>query len=96
VVCWNRKSGVVRPKDLEITISALPCPLSVAGGELYEFLSHTGCFEEAIARTYFHQLIAGLEACHSAGVAHRDLKPENLLLDDQFCLKVRCSGIQDA
>ena len=60
------------------------------GGELFEFLSFTGCFEEAIARTYFHQLIAGVGYCHSKGVVHRDLKPENLLLDSSFVLKVCC------
>lgn len=64
-----------------------------AGGELFEFLSFTGCFEEAIARTYFHQLIAGVGYCHSKGVVHRDLKPENLLLDSNFVLKVRAVGV---
>ena len=39
--------------------------------ELFDFLSYTGCFEESIARSYFNQLIAGLECCHSAGFAHR-------------------------
>ena len=30
------------------------------GGELFDFLAFTGPFEEAIARTYFQQLIAGI------------------------------------
>ena len=41
------------------------------GGELFDFLAFTGPFEEAIARTYFQQLIAGISHCHSKGIAHR-------------------------
>jgi serine/threonine protein kinase len=62
------------------------------GGELFEFLSFTGAFEEKIARTYFHQLIAGIGYCHSQGVVHRDLKPENLLMDQNFLLKLADFG----
>lgn len=45
-------------------------------------------FTEDQARYYFHQLIEGVEYCHSQGVCHRDLKPENLLLDEEGNLKV--------
>lgn len=68
------------------------------GGELFDFLSYTGCFEESVARSYFVQLITGLDACHSNQVCHRDLKPENLLLSDDFTLKIADFGfaaIQD-
>jgi serine/threonine protein kinase len=47
-----------------------------SGGELFDFLSYTGCFEESIARSYFHQLVSGVMRCHESGIAHRDLKPE--------------------
>jgi len=62
------------------------------GGELFEFLSYTGSFDEKIARTYFKQLIDGLDYCHTQGVSHRDLKPENLLLDSNFILKLADFG----
>jgi len=62
---------------------------------LFEFLSYTGFFEESIARTYFQQLMSGVEFCHSKGVVHRDLKPENLLLDDQFTLKLADFGFSN-
>jgi len=65
------------------------------GGELFEFLSYTGCFEESIARTYFQQLMSGVDFCHSKGVVHRDLKPENLLLDDEFTLKLADFGFSN-
>lgn len=62
------------------------------GGELFEFLSFTGAFEEKLARTYFVQLIKGLEHCHRNGIAHRDLKPENILLSGDFILKLADFG----
>jgi len=45
-------------------------------------------FDEVLTRTYFHQLINGLEYLHSLGVAHLDIKPENLLIGDDFQLKI--------
>ena len=45
-------------------------------------------FDEKLTRTYFYQLINGLDYLHSKNVAHMDLKPENLLLGDKFQLKV--------
>lgn len=62
------------------------------GGELFDFLFHTGCFQEKVARSYFHQLVSGLECCHQNNIVHRDLKPENILLDDQYMLKIADFG----
>lgn len=62
------------------------------GGELFDFLSFTGSFEEALARTYFHQLISGIGFCHEQGIVHRDLKPENLLMDGDFTMKLADFG----
>eukprot|EP01083_Nonionella_stella_P271465 919858_1 len=63
-----------------------------SGGELFDFLMFTGCFDEYASRSYFHQMISGLEAMHKLGIAHRDLKPENLLLDENYILKIADFG----
>jgi len=85
---YKKKNG----KEQNIILVVLEL---ATGGELFEFLSYTGFFEESIARTYFQQLMSGVEFCHSEGVVHRDLKPENLLLDDQFTLKIADFGFSN-
>ena len=82
---WNAKY----PKKDGSFIDVILLVLELAvGGEMFDFLQYTGSFEESIARSYFHQLIDAVEACHRVGIAHRDLKLENLLLDENFVLKV--------
>ncbi|ETO17637.1 hypothetical protein RFI_19683 [Reticulomyxa filosa] len=58
------------------------------GGQLLDLLYLSSKVNETVARSYFRQLIEGLEACHQAMIIHRDIKPPNLLLDRQFGLKV--------
>jgi serine/threonine protein kinase len=82
---YTKKNGTTQ--DVMLVVLEL-----ATGGELFEFLQHTGSFEEAVARSYFHQLISGVGYCHSQGVAHRDLKPENLLMDTNFVLKLADFG----
>ena len=65
----------------------------VPGGELFDILYYTSALEEIIARTYFRQMIAGLEACHNAGIVHGHLKPQNFLLDSRFNIKITDFGI---
>ncbi len=48
-------------------------PRAVPGGELFPYVSVTGRLEEALARTYFQQLIGVLDHCHKLGIAHREL-----------------------
>lgn len=44
--------------------------------------------EERLVRTFFHQMIAGLEYLHSQGVYHLDIKLSNLLLGSRYQLKI--------
>jgi serine/threonine protein kinase len=58
-------------------------------GDFFDVIMiHRICFDEKLARTYFHQLIEGVEYLHSNGVSHMDLKLENLLLGNNYVLKI--------
>lgn len=58
-------------------------------GDFFDVLmTHKIRFDEKLARSYFHQLIEGLEYLHNSGVAHLDLKLENLLLGNSHLLKI--------
>jgi len=82
---FPEKDGTV--KDTILVVLEL-----ATGGELFDYLMYTGKFTEKLTRSYFHQLVEGMEACHKVGVAHRDLKPENLLLDENMVLKLADFG----
>jgi serine/threonine protein kinase len=66
------------------------------GGELFDFIFHTGALTERQARYYFRQLIAGLEHIHFQGFAHRDLKLQNVLLSEDKTLKIADFGFAKA
>mmetsp|Transcript_16594 Transcript_16594/g.23308 ORF Transcript_16594/g.23308 Transcript_16594/m.23308 type:complete len:488 (+) Transcript_16594:53-1516(+) len=88
-VNWDISYPTKNGKEKTVILTVLDYAPS---GELFDFLAMTGSFEEALARTYFHQLINGVGFCHEKGVVHRDLKPENLLLDESFTLKLADFG----
>jgi len=58
-------------------------------GDFFDFITqHRAFMDEKLARTYFRQLINGVEYLHASGVAHLDLKPENLLIASDYNLKI--------
>lgn len=58
-------------------------------GDFYElFKKRHALLSEKLARTYFHQLIEGIEYLHKNNIAHLDIKSENLLIGDGFKLKI--------
>ena len=62
------------------------------GGELFDFIKHSGALTEREARHYFRQLIDGLESMHNSGLVHRDLKLQNILIDHKMVLKIADFG----
>lgn len=44
--------------------------------------------DEKITRTYFHQLVQGIEYLHSRKIAHSDLKLENIYIGKDYTLKI--------
>merc|ERR1711959_29985 len=64
-----------------------------AGGDLFDKIINMNGFDEQTARSFFNQLLSGLEHCHIQGIIHRDLKPENLLLGANDLLKISDFGL---
>jgi len=65
-------------------------------GEMFDLIYYTGKFDERLARTFFRQILLGLQAMHDAGFAHRDIKPQNVLLDANFQVKLADFGSSKA
>ncbi|CAK9179135.1 unnamed protein product, partial [Ilex paraguariensis] len=50
-------------------------------------------FTEPQVKCYMHQLLSGLEHCHTHHVLHRDIKGSNLLIDNGGVLKIADFGL---
>jgi len=59
-----------------------------SGGNLFDNIYHAKRMHERLARTYFQQLVCGVEDCHRVGVIHRDIKAQNVMFDGNYNLKI--------
>lgn len=57
-------------------------------GDFFDIVTSGFLNTEVLARTYFHQLVNGIEHMHTLGVAHLDLKLENLMMGSDCLLKI--------
>lgn len=74
--------------DCQKNISFILMELAPHGDFFDMIMTHNIPFNDKLVRTYFHQLIEGLEYLHAQGVAHLDIKLENLLVGENFQLKI--------
>ncbi|MFS7922650.1 putative protein-serine/threonine kinase CMGC-CDK-CRK7-CDK9 family [Helianthus anomalus] len=81
-----------------LVTSRMSCSLYL----VFEYMEHdlaglaaspTIKFTEPQVKCYMHQLLSGLEHCHTRHVLHRDIKGSNLLLDNGGSLKIADFGL---
>jgi len=60
----------------------------VTNGELYDYIFHTGSFNETLSRTYFKQLISAISEVHLKRIVHRNIRLQSALLDEKYNLKL--------
>ncbi|RWW57611.1 hypothetical protein BHE74_00035583 [Ensete ventricosum] len=81
-----------------VITSRLSCSIYL----VFEYMEHdlaglSSCpgikFSEAQIKCYMHQLLSGLDQCHSRGIVHRDIKCANLLVNNEGTLKIADFGL---
>ena len=79
-------------KNIPITSERDDCHLLLLEhakyGDFFDIVLKGALNTEALVRTYFHQLLEGLEHIHSQKIAHLDLKLENLMMSSDLKLKI--------
>lgn len=85
--------NVIKCYDVIDTDDALYIVMEIAdGGDVLDYINKRTRLTESVARLLFHDLLSGVEHCHTMSIVHRDLKCENLLLSSQMILKISDFG----
>jgi len=85
---YSEQDKVVKCSNQTNTASLIVFEYAPYGDFLDVYGDYSYLFNEKLVRTYFRQLIEGLEYLHSKKIAHLDIKLENLLLGEDFKLKI--------
>lgn|SRR3990167_3305553 len=79
ISCTDKTCSETLFREAELGFT-LPLEISTDGSLFDLIFNSKAPIPPTIAKTYFLQLMEGIEALHSRGVIHRDLKLENFLL----------------
>ncbi|CAJ1398499.1 unnamed protein product [Effrenium voratum] len=88
---WYSMNLLAHTSRVTVQTCGMTCAQLVDGESLRAFAHRQPCHKlsEQAARSYYRQVVDGVNYCHDQLVAHRDLKLENLLLDrSRECVKI--------
>uniref|UniRef100_A0A1I8IND5 Cell division protein kinase 5 n=1 Tax=Macrostomum lignano TaxID=282301 RepID=A0A1I8IND5_9PLAT len=92
-----KHKNVVRLQDVLHSDHKLTMVFEFCDQDLKKYFdSCNGEVEADVVKSFFHQLLKGLEYCHKNSVLHRDLKPQNLLINKNGELKLADFGLARA
>ncbi|PAA84469.1 hypothetical protein BOX15_Mlig001509g6, partial [Macrostomum lignano] len=92
-----KHKNVVRLQDVLHSDHKLTMVFEFCDQDLKKYFdSCNGEVEADLVKSFFHQLLKGLEYCHKNSVLHRDLKPQNLLINKNGELKLADFGLARA
>lgn len=78
---WRKKSG----KQIRVAYIAMEY---LPHGDIFDFITNTGSFSEAMTRSLAWQLVEALVHMNAKGFANRDIKLENIMVGADFNLKL--------
>eukprot|EP00043_Microstomoeca_roanoka_P008298 m.80019 g.80019 ORF g.80019 m.80019 type:complete len:218 (+) comp14188_c0_seq6:215-868(+) len=78
------------------TLSSIQLVLEFLDKDLKNYIDSVGPLPGDLVRSYMHQILTGIEFCHTHRILHRDLKPQNLLIDRQGNIKLADFGLARA
>jgi len=87
-IVHSEKHRIFKHKDTSAPAAFILTEYAPYGDFLDFVMDCYQTFTEELIRTYFRQLIEGLEYLHSKNIAHLDIKLENLLMGENFTLKI--------
>ncbi|EAR97232.2 cyclin-dependent kinase-like Serine/Threonine kinase family protein (macronuclear) [Tetrahymena thermophila SB210] len=61
--------------------------------DLKAYQKKIGKIPEQTVKSYMHQILKGIEHCHSRRIFHRDLKPQNILVNNKGDIKIADFGL---
>jgi len=82
--------NIIKSEPIQCYDKRIHCLLTEIAkyGSFFEITNNKHLDSQILIRTYFHQLVIGIEYIHSQGLAHLDLKLENLMLGADFQLRI--------
>lgn len=92
-----RHKTIVELRDVVQSEGRLYLVFELVDKDLKKYMeSCDGPLSPQLIKSYAHQLLRGLDYCHSRGVMHRDLKPQNILVSKDGELKLADFGLARA
>lgn len=92
-----KHKNIVELKDVVQSEGRLYLVFELVDKDLKKYMeSCDGPIQPQLIKSFTHQLLLGLEFCHTHAVMHRDLKPQNILVARDGSLKIADFGLARA